>query len=142
MCEIQWIGKDGKPTPDDNPPIGRVRCKVYGYERGFHNARLRWAGDWSRWFTICEEHAKTLSESDMVEWMYQPVENYEITFEWPNGDWTWIYESAPDFHDALALALDKCPATARVHSIVHMTAKQVAANLNAANKQNKQFAAN
>jgi hypothetical protein len=56
------------------------------------------------------------------------MKNYEITFEWPNGDWTWIYVEAVDFHQAILWALDRQPATTRVHSIVFMTAEQVAAN--------------
>lgn len=128
MCEVQWIDDKGNPTPDDNPPVGRVRCKVYGYERGFPMQRKPWAGDWSRWFTICAEHAKTLNEPDMIDWFFESVRNYEITFEWPNGDWTWVYETAPDYHDAMALALDKCPLGCRVRSIVLMTPEQIAAN--------------
>lgn len=69
MCEIQWIDDNGKLTPDDNPPIGRVRCKLYQYER-MTTIRKPWQGDWSRWFNICAEHAKLLSRPDMKEWEF------------------------------------------------------------------------
>jgi hypothetical protein len=60
------------------------------------------------------------------------MKNYEITFEWPNGDWTWIYAEANDFHQALLVALDKCPLTCRVHNVHFVTADQLAANKAAA----------
>lgn len=142
MCEIQWIDDKGNPTPDDNAPVGRVRCKLYSYERMATMTRKPWAGDWSAWFSICEEHAKQLTRPDMGDWTFEAVKNYEITFVWPNGDWTWIYASAPDFHDVLAIAVDKCPDGARVHGVQFMTPKQVDANLAAAAKRQKQFAAN
>jgi hypothetical protein len=37
------------------------------------------------------------------------MKNYEITFERPNGDWTWIYAEARDFHHAIIVALEQCP---------------------------------
>ena len=56
------------------------------------------------------------------------MKNYEITFVWPNDDWTWIYMEVRDFHSAMLRALDACPRGCRVHSIVFMTAEQVTAN--------------
>ena len=56
------------------------------------------------------------------------MKNFEVTFEWPNGDWTWIYVEAVDFHQALLLALQRCPRECRVHHLQFMTAEQVAAN--------------
>jgi hypothetical protein len=56
------------------------------------------------------------------------MKNYEITFVWPNEDWTWIYVEARDFHQAMLLALNACPRECSVHSIQFMTAEQVAAN--------------
>jgi hypothetical protein len=41
------------------------------------------------------------------------MKNYEITFVWPNDDWTWIYVEAVDFHQALLLALQRCPRECR-----------------------------
>ena len=46
------------------------------------------------------------------------MKRYEITFEWPNGDWTWAVVEANDFHQAMLIALDKCPLTCRVHRVV------------------------
>jgi hypothetical protein len=57
-----------------------------------------------------------------------PMKNYEVTFEWPNGDWTWIYVETEDFHKAMLLALASCPRDCRVHHLQFMTADQVAAN--------------
>jgi hypothetical protein len=56
------------------------------------------------------------------------MKNYEVTFEWPNGDWTWIYVEGEDFHKAMLLALASCPRDCRVHHLQFMTAEQVAAN--------------
>jgi hypothetical protein len=41
----------------------------------------------------------------------------QITFVWPNGDWTWINVEANDFHQAMLIALDKCPSHCRVQRI-------------------------
>jgi hypothetical protein len=43
---------------------------------------------------------------------------YEITFVWPNDDWTWIYREAKDFHTAMLIALMELPVECRVKSIV------------------------
>jgi hypothetical protein len=56
------------------------------------------------------------------------MKNFEVTFEWPNGDWTWIYVEAVDFHQVMLLALANCPRECRVHYLQFMTAEQVAAN--------------
>lgn len=56
------------------------------------------------------------------------MKNYEITFEWPNGDWTWTYVEANDFHQAMLVALDKCPLTCRVHGVLFLTPEQLAAH--------------
>lgn len=56
------------------------------------------------------------------------MKNYELTFVWPNDDWTWTYVEASDFHQAMLMALDKCPLTCRVHGIAFRTPEQVAAN--------------
>jgi hypothetical protein len=42
---------------------------------------------------------------------------FQITFVWPNDDWTWIDVEANDFHQSMLIALDKCPATCRVQRI-------------------------
>ena len=68
MCEIQWVDAGGAPTKDDNPPIGRVRCRQYRYVFG---RRQEWSGETSRWFTICAEHAKQLAEPGMDIWEFE-----------------------------------------------------------------------
>jgi hypothetical protein len=47
---------------------------------------------------------------------------FQITFVWPNDDWTWTDVEANDFHQAMLFALDKCPATCRVKSIERLQA--------------------
>ena len=42
---------------------------------------------------------------------------YQITFVWPNDDWTWIDVEANDFHQAMLIGIDKCPLTCRVKRI-------------------------
>lgn len=71
-CQIQWITAQGKPTPDTNPAIGRVRCKRYRYSLGH---RQPWvAGEYSAWFNICADHARQLAYPDMCEW---EIERFE-----------------------------------------------------------------
>jgi hypothetical protein len=45
------------------------------------------------------------------------AKTFQITFAWPNDDWTWIDVEANDFHQAMLIALDKCPLTCRVQRI-------------------------
>ena len=128
MCDIQWINDKGEPTPDDNPPIGRVRCKMYTYE-GFNCIRKPWVeGDYTAWFSICAEHVKVLNRPDMADWELEPLRDYEVTFVRQNGEWTWTYFQALDFQDAMTQALVIAPTACRVHSIVFMTAEQITAN--------------
>lgn len=47
---------------------------------------------------------------------------FQITFVWPNDDWTWADVEANDFHQAMLFALDKCPAGCRVKSIERLKA--------------------
>src|SRR5580693_7801925 len=65
-----------------------------------------------------------------------PMNNYEITFEWPNGDWTWIYLEAKDFHEAICRALCECPRECRVHNVHFVTVDQLTANRAAAARRN------
>lgn len=69
MCEIKWIDDKGNPTPDDNLPIGRVRCKMFDWRMGVKQSTFIW----SRWFTICENHAKRLSDAEMDIWEFELV---------------------------------------------------------------------
>lgn len=45
---------------------------------------------------------------------------FEITFVWPNNDWTWIYREAKDFHAAMLIALIELPDGCRVKSIIRI----------------------
>lgn len=54
--------------------------------------------------------------------------NYQVTFEWPNGDWTWIDIEAKDFHQAILMALLQCPRECSIKSVVYMTPAQAKAN--------------
>jgi hypothetical protein len=45
---------------------------------------------------------------------------YELTYQAPNGDWTWDYYEARDFHAALLEALKRCPDGSRVHGVAVM----------------------
>jgi hypothetical protein len=42
---------------------------------------------------------------------------YQLTFVWPDDSWTWHDTDANDFHQAMLIALDKCPSGCRVKSI-------------------------
>ncbi len=50
-CKIQWIDKNGKPTPDSNPCVGYVRC--LGYPVYENPAYVPTPSDW---IPICAEH--------------------------------------------------------------------------------------
>lgn len=73
-CEIQWIDKNGKATPDENPAIGRVRIQQY---------TIQYAGKaitypTSRWYPICAEHAKQLNDRGMHIWEFEAFENFMV----------------------------------------------------------------
>ena len=57
-CQIQWIDKLGKPTPDNNYSIGITTCNsaVFG-PKSFH---------------ICKEHAKRMVR-ECHSWSFRPI---------------------------------------------------------------------
>jgi hypothetical protein len=63
-CAISWIDANGKPTPDRNRAIGKVRTKARDYLVGGRLIRLA-ASDW---FPICVEHAAQLKQTGMEIW--------------------------------------------------------------------------
>jgi hypothetical protein len=67
ICQIQWINKDGKLTPDDHPSIGRCRCKEHFEQIGGRAVKF----ETSRWYEICAEHAKRLSDPGMHHWEFE-----------------------------------------------------------------------
>ena len=46
------------------------------------------------------------------------MKTYEVTFVWPNDDWTWVYTEAKDFHAAMLQAMLACPDMCRVKSVL------------------------
>lgn len=46
------------------------------------------------------------------------MKTYEVTFVWPNDDWTWVYVESEDFHAAMLQAMLVCPRPCRVKSIL------------------------
>lgn len=70
-CEIKWVSKPGCETAkDNNPSIGRVRCKLYRLRAGVRQPDF----DWTRWFEICADHAMQLADPDMADWEFEPQE--------------------------------------------------------------------
>ena len=47
---------------------------------------------------------------------------YQITFAWPNEDWTWIDVKEASFHAAICTALSRCPASCRIVRIENLDA--------------------
>jgi hypothetical protein len=56
------------------------------------------------------------------------MDEFEVTFRWPNDDWTWIYVEAKDFQSAMFKAMEKCPDGCRVKSILPIPSDQRKAN--------------
>lgn len=56
-CQIQWIDKNGNPTPDSNYSVGIATCDVTVFgPKSFH---------------ICKEHAKQLAS--LPNWSFRPI---------------------------------------------------------------------
>jgi hypothetical protein len=70
VCQIQWIDKQGNPTPDNNPAIQLVRT----IERNEVIAGRMVHFSASQWFCICAEHSKQLGELGMHIWECVPLE--------------------------------------------------------------------
>ena len=45
------------------------------------------------------------------------MKTYQITFVWPNGDWTWTDKEANDWHQVMLIALENCLRECRVQWI-------------------------
>jgi hypothetical protein len=67
-CEIQSIGADRRRTTDNNPAVARVRTK----ERTEWHAGQQVRYPPSRWFYLCAEHKKQLSNPGMEIWECEP----------------------------------------------------------------------
>lgn len=68
-CKIQWIDDYGQPTPDSNPAIGRVMLPERIAQISGRGIKL----DASAWFPICADHAKQLTDPDMYQWIFEPI---------------------------------------------------------------------
>lgn len=66
-CQIQWITRDGTPTPDNNPAIGRVRTIARVEQH--HGRAITFAP--SQWFPICAKHAERLADAGMHIWEFE-----------------------------------------------------------------------
>jgi hypothetical protein len=53
-CKIQWVDEDGKPTPDDNPAIGRAWTVAHDFTAQGYKRHA----DESDHYPICADHAK------------------------------------------------------------------------------------
>jgi hypothetical protein len=67
-CRIQWIDRAGRPTPDQNPAVGRVRVRAHVFQRPDGTGI---ALDASEWFPICATHAARLREPGMDGWEWE-----------------------------------------------------------------------
>ena len=63
-CQIQWIDKQGNPTPDNNEAIQRVRTVARVQQIGGRGVSF----EASQWFCICAEHSKQLNNPGMHIW--------------------------------------------------------------------------
>ena len=65
-CEIQWVDKDGNPTPDDNEAIGIVHVPK-------HDVLMRdgtiYTAEETRHFGICREHVRRLDDIGSTPWV-------------------------------------------------------------------------
>jgi hypothetical protein len=68
-CQIKWVGRDGRPTPDDNDSIGTVYREAY---TEFHGGRDIFFPETER-FHICAEHVKQLSGPGMYRWHFEAL---------------------------------------------------------------------
>jgi hypothetical protein len=69
-CAIQWVGDDGRPTPDDRPAVGYVRRLGYRLPDAHAlNGFIEYST--TEWFPICAEHAKRLTERGMHHWEFR-----------------------------------------------------------------------
>lgn len=74
-CRVQWIGPDGRPTPDDRPAVGVVwlperQQVVCGRTLTFAETQR---------FPICAAHAARLREPGMELWRFELVESAEVS---------------------------------------------------------------
>uniref|UniRef100_A0A6M3L7C3 Uncharacterized protein n=1 Tax=viral metagenome TaxID=1070528 RepID=A0A6M3L7C3_9ZZZZ len=74
-CKIQWIGRDGKPTPDTNPAVAEVRIGPhYWYGRPELDPSPVFCPP-SEWFPVCAAHLADFNQQRLVEhnWELRPL---------------------------------------------------------------------
>lgn len=49
------------------------------------------------------------------------MKKFEVTFEWPSGDWTWIFIEVSDYHEAILTALVRAADQCRVHNVRYLS---------------------
>jgi hypothetical protein len=94
-CRIQWINAAGRPTPDGNPAVGRVRTKAHVFQRPDGTGVPIPA---SEWFPICAVHAARLREPGMHVW------EWDLSEAPPSGT-----RGAPPYCGSCFHAIDGAP---------------------------------
>lgn len=62
-CAIQWIDKQGNPTPDTNPAVALIQCMgIYSVER------VGYVPEPSEVFPCCAEHLKQIPYHNPGNW--------------------------------------------------------------------------
>lgn len=69
-CKIQWVDKNGKPTPDTRKSVGYVRCLGYPCKE---NPSYKPAP--SQWFPICAEHLRDMPKDGI--WEFKKEKTHE-----------------------------------------------------------------
>lgn len=75
-CQIQWIGLDGKPTPDQNDAvaIACVHDAIWSHPEGSPNNRIVGYADTIRErFPICADHLPQLRGLVGRGWSIEPL---------------------------------------------------------------------
>lgn len=70
-CQIQWINRQGQPTPDTNPSIGT--CYIIAHIDHIPGRPTPYHVPESQHFHICAEHAQQLNRPGMQWWRFEPL---------------------------------------------------------------------
>jgi hypothetical protein len=72
-CQIKWIDKKtSKPTPDNNPSVGRVRCKHYYPHTHPDPNKAGQFMEYSDYYHICAQHADRMMTESLHNWEWEP----------------------------------------------------------------------
>lgn len=84
-CEIGWIDQHANATYDLNPAVGRVRLPER--HRMFAGRSVTFPA--SRWFLICDCHARQLAAAGMADWQFEPFyAASDESYYRRHGEWT------------------------------------------------------